>query len=351
MNKTLLEKRKFGKLADGTEVSLYVVRNKHGAEAKVTTYGAILTELIIPDRNGKLANVALGFDSLEGYQKCKAYFGATVGRIANRIDSGKFTLAGKDYLVACNDDRNNSLHGGLKGFDKQNWNATTSESEGSSTVHFKHCSQHMEEGFPGDVDVQVSYTLTDDNTLIIEYLATTNSTTIINLTNHSYFNLDGAGAGDVLEHELMIAADKYTPVNDRLIPTGELAPVEGTALDFRKPKKIGAQIKEVPAHLGGYDHNFVLKSKDEVKGPQIEVSSAASGRRLRVNTTQPGVQLYCGNFLDGTDIGNGGAYHRYHGFCIETQHFPDTVNQKDFPTVVLKKGEKYEHRTVFDFNP
>jgi aldose 1-epimerase len=350
MKQTLLEKLPFGTMPDGGEVSLYVLRNKNGAEAKVTTYGAILTEFTIPDRDGKLTNVVLGHDKLEDYLKNKAYFGATVGRTANRIASGQFTLEGKNYKLDTNDDRHNSLHGGWKGFNKQNWSATTDEGTGQSSVTFTHVSKDGEEGFPGEVHVKASYTLTDDNKLIIDYEATSDRTTIINLTNHSYFNLDGAGTGDILDHELMIAADEFTPVDDRLIPTGKLAKVEGTPLDFRKPKKIGAQIKELPESLGGYDHNFVLK-KVPAGTFNVEVSSAASGRRMRVTTTQPGMQLYCGNFLDGTDVGHGGPYHRYHGFCLETQGFPDAINNPEFPSPILKKGDVYKHRTVFDFNP
>lgn len=349
MHQTLLEKLPFGTLPDGRETYLYVLKNRHGAQAKITTYGATLTEFIIPNKSGQLANVVLGYDNLADYIACKAYFGATVGRIANRIDSGKFILEGKSYEVVKNDDRKNSLHGGFKGFHRQLWTAATSETEHSTGVTFRHVSEHMEEGFPGAVEVEVSYTLTEENTLIIGYLARARDTTIINLTNHSYFNLNGAGSGDILNHELRIDADHYTPVNERLIPSGEFAEVEGTALDFRRPKKIGAQIKEMPADLGGYDHNFVLRQGKG--GAQIEVSSAESGRRMRVTTTQPGMQLYCGNFLDGTDVGHGGPYHRYYGFCLETQHFPDAINQKNFPSVILKKGETYTHQTVFDFTP
>jgi aldose 1-epimerase len=351
MNKTTIEKRTFGKLPDGTEAALYVLENKNGAKAKVTTYGAILTEFLIPNKEGKLANVVLGFDSLEAYLKCKAFFGATVGRTANRIAAGKFQLEGKNYQVETNDDRGNSLHGGFKGFDKRIWEANTEVNDNSSTVIFKRHSEHLEEGFPGTLTVEVSYRLADDNTLTIGYRATSDQTTIINLTNHSYFNLDGAGAGDILDHELKIAANSYTPVDDNLIPTGAFTDVSGTPFDFRKAKTIGKHIKEMPEHLGGFDHNFVLMSKEEAGGVQIHASSPRSGRQLKVNTTQPGLQLYCGNFLDGIDVGNGGAYFRYHGFCLETQHFPDSINQPSFPSVVLKKGETYSHQTVFDFSP
>jgi aldose 1-epimerase len=351
MNKTSVEKRTFGKLPDGTEASLYVLENKNGAKAKVTTYGAILTEFLIPNKEGKLANVVLGFDSLEGYLGCKAFFGATVGRMANRIAGGKFQLDGKTYQVEANDDRGNSLHGGFNGFNKRIWEANTEVDDHSSTVIFKRRSEHLEEGFPGTLTVEVSYRLADDNTLTIGYRATADQTTIVNLTNHSYFNLDGAGAGDILDHELKIAANSYTPVDDNLIPTGKFAEVSGTPFDFRKAKPIGKHIKETPEHLGGFDHNFVLMSKEEAGGVQIHAFSPRSGRQLKVNTTQPGMQLYCGNFLDGIDVGNGGAYYRYHGFCLETQHFPDSINQPTFPSVILKKSDTYSHQTVFDFTP
>ncbi|HEY9680978.1 MAG TPA: aldose epimerase family protein [Oculatellaceae cyanobacterium] len=350
MKQALLEKLPFGTLPDGSEVTLFVLQNENGAQAKVTTYGAILTEFVIPDKQGQLANVVLGHDNLADYIKNKGYFGATVGRIANRIAAGEFTLEGTTYKLAQNDDRHNSLHGGLKGFNKHNWNATTHEGAGQSSVTFALVSKDGDEGFPGEVHVKASYTLTDDNRLIIDYEASTDRTTIINLTNHSYFNLDGAGAGDILDHELTIAAEEFTLVDDNLIPTGKLGKVEGTPLDFRKPKNIGAQIKELPESLGGYDHNFVLQKVPE-GSYNVQVFSAKSGRRLRVTTTQPGMQLYCGNFLDGTDVGNGGPYYRYYGFCLETQGFPDAINHAGFPSTVLKKGETYKQQTVFDFNP
>ena len=381
MSKETLEKLSFGFLPEGEEAFVYILKNKHGAIAKATTYGAALTELHVPNSSGELANIVLGFDNLAGYLKHKAHFGATIGRVANRIAAGQFMLDGKRYQLEPNDDRNNSIHGGKAGFDRKLWNVETKKTANSSSVIFKLLSPHLDEGFPGKASVTITYTLTDENNLVIDYQATTDQTTIINLTNHSYFNLDGAGSGNILNHKLRIAADAYTPIDENLIPTGELSSVQDTALDFRQLKSIGAEIEKIPAYLGGYDHNFVLRSSKARRAPfnelspkqesslkheasfkteallkkdstaQIEVISETSGRRMQVTTTQPGLQLYCGNFLDGTDIGNGGAYHRYYGFCLETQAFPNAINQHNFPSVILRPGEIYAHQTVFNFNP
>ncbi len=345
------ERRPFGKTPDGTEVGLYVLKNENGMTAKIMTYGATLIELDVPDRNGKFADVVLGFDTLDGYLAGHPFFGSTVGRVANRIAKGKFTLDGKDYKLATNNGPNH-LHGGLKGFDKVVWKETGwGEAPGEPLIRLSYISKDGEEGYPGTLKAEVTYTLTAKNELRIDYKATTDKATPVNLTNHSYFNLAGQGAGDILGHELVINADKYTPADDTLIPTGEIKSVKDTPLDFTKLTPLGKHIGEIKADPVGYDHNFVLWSMGKKLDLAARVVEPKSGRVMEVLTTEPGVQLYTGNFLDGKLKGKGGAVYKKHtGFCLETQHFPDSVNQPKFPSVILKPGETYQTTTVYRFS-
>jgi aldose 1-epimerase len=343
-----VEKRPFGKLPDGTEVDLYVLTN--GMTAKIMTYGATLIELQVPDRDGKFADVVLGFDNLEGYVAGHPFFGSTVGRCANRIAKGKFTLDGKEYTLATNN-KPNHLHGGNKGFDKVVWKAEAVEGKpGDASVRFNYFSKDGEEGYPGTLKAVVTYTLTVRNELQIDYKATTDQATPVNLTNHSYFNLAGQGSGDILGHELMVAADRYTPTDATLIPTGKIEPVHDTPLDFRKPTPIGKRIGEIKADPVGYDHNFVMRGEGKKLDLAARVLDPTSGRVMEVLTTEPGVQFYTGNFLDGKNKGKGGAVYKKHaGFCLETQHFPDSVNHANFPSVILKPGETYRSTTIYRF--
>jgi aldose 1-epimerase len=341
-------KMDFGKTTDGDPVTLYTLTNGK-VTAKVMTYGALLTELHVPDRGGKPADVVLGFDNLQGYLAGHPYFGATIGRVANRIAGGKFTLKGKEYTLAKNDGPN-TLHGGLKGFDKVAWKAEVVDSPSGVAVRFTYRSPDGEEGFPGNLTASVTYTLTGQNELRLDYTATTDQATPVNLTNHSYFNLAGPGSGPILGHELMLAADQYTPVDDTLIPTGQTAPVKGTPLDFTSPTAIGARIDQLKGEPGGYDHNFVLRG-----GGALPLAARAydprSGRVLEMFTTEPGVQFYSGNFLDGKLTGKGGiAYKKHQGFCLEAQHFPDSVHHPNFPSVVLEPGKTYTQTTVYKFS-
>lgn len=339
----------FGQTSDGQSVELYTLVNANGLIARVMTYGAILTELHVPDRNGKLADIVLGFDQLDRYLVPHPYFGATVGRVGNRIAGARFTIKGKVFPVAANDGGVHSLHGGLKGFDKVIWKARGITESSSVAVEFGYVSPHMEEGYPGNLSVTVRYTLTDTNELRLDYTATTNETTPVNLTHHSYFNL--ACKGDILGHELTLAADRYTPVDSTLIPTGELNPVAGLPMDFRKPRKIGARIVELTGNPGGYDHNFVLNKNGGKLSLAARVREHGSGRIMEVLTTEPGIQFYSGNFLDGTLTGKGGTVYRKHsGFCLETQHFPDSVNQPKFPSILLEPGETYTQTTIHKFS-
>ncbi len=341
-------KSSFGKTTDGVEVDLYTLTNKHGLVAKITNYGAILTELHVPDRTGKLGNVVLGFDNLEGYLKGHPYFGSTVGRVANRIAKGKFTLDGKEYTLAVNNGPN-SLHGGLKGFDKQVWKAAITKSADGPSVSFKYHSPDGEEGYPGAVDTTVEYTLTNKNSIKIEYTAKATKDTPINLTNHTYFNL--SGSGDVLRYEMQLNADQYTPVDDTLIPTGEIAPVKGTPLDFTFAHPIGEHIKELGGDPNGYDHNFVINGGGKALTFTARAYDPNSGRTVEMSTTEPGVQFYTGNFLDGTITGFGGFTYLIHdAFCLEAQHYPDSINHKNFPTSVLKPGQTYHQHTEYTFS-
>lgn len=333
----------FGTTPQGAAVHLYTLTNKAGAIAKVITYGAILTELHVPDRNGRLANVVLGFDALAPYMATHPYFGATIGRYANRIANARFALDGKTYSIVANEGAN-TLHGGKVGFDRVVWQPHIVD----SSLELTYTSQDGEQGFPGTVCAAVTYRLTDDNALVISFRATTDKPTVVNLCNHSYFNLGGAGSGPVADHVLQLDADAYTPVNDALIPTGQIAAVDGTPLDFRTPTAIGARIGQVAG--GGYDHNFVIRKA--ATGPLAHAATVVhpvTGRVLEVLTTQPGVQLYTGNFLDGTISGNGGRYDKHGAFCLETQHFPDSPNQPNFPSTVLRPGQTYQHQAVYHF--
>ena len=347
------EKKPFGKTPDGQPIDLYVLTNKNGVEAAITNYGGAVVSLKVPDRNGKFADVVLGYDSLDGYVNDKSYFGAIVGRYGNRIGHAQFSLDGKTYTLAKNNGEN-SLHGGIKGFNKAVWAAKELPAKNGQSLELTYLSKDGEEGFPGNLHVRVVYTLTDSNELKIEYSATTDKKTVVNLTNHTYFNLAGPGSGDILGHQLVIEADKFTPVDASLIPTGEFRDVQGTPLDFRKATAIGARIDQDDEQLKlghGYDHNFVLR---RAAGAPISLAARVAepntGRVLEVWTTEPGVQFYTGNFLDGTARGKGGlTYARRSAFCLETQHFPDSPNQPKFPSVVLNPGEKYSTTTTYKF--
>ena len=345
----------FGKTADGAAVELYTLTNVHGLKAKIMTYGGIITELDVPDRDGKLADVVLGFDDLKGYLAGHPYFGALVGRVANRIAKGRFTIDGKEYKLAINNGPN-SLHGGEKGFDKVVWKASPGESKDGPILKLTYVSKDGEEGYPGNMTVTVTYTLTNDDALRIDYTATTDKKTPINLTNHSYFNLAGPASGDILGHEIMIAADKYTPVDDTMIPTGDLKTVKGTPFDLTAPTKIGAHIDELKgdekkSDPGGYDINYALRGGE--KGPLLaaRVHEPKSGRTMEVYTTEPGLQFYTGNFLDGKQTGKSGVeYKKRQAFCLEADHYPDSVNHPDFPSTILEPGKTYTQTTMYKFS-
>jgi len=337
----------FGETQDGHPVDLYVLTNKHGMIAKVMTYGAIVTELHAPDRSGRFGDIVLGFEDLEGYLGRHPYFGAVIGRVANRIARGKFKLDGIEYKLATNDGPNH-LHGGLKGFDKVLWQAEPALSRNGSGVKFSYLSHDDEEGYPGNLSVAVTYTLTEDNELRIEYVAKTDKATPVNLTNHSYFNLAGAEHPDILGHELSVAADHFTPVDNALIPTGEITPVEHTPLDFRNSRTVGARLRELP---GGYDHNFVLNRSRKELASAAHVYEPTTGRCMEILTTEPGIQFYSGNFLDGSFKGKKGAvYGKHQGFCLEAQHFPDSVNHPNFPSIILRPSETYTQTTIHRFS-
>lgn len=339
----------WGKTADGQAVELYTLTNNKGAGVKITTYGGIVTEILVPDRGGKFDNVVLGFGSLEPYFTKSSYFGAITGRVANRIAKGKFTLDGTEYTLAINNGPN-ALHGGKVGFDKRVWKATTKETADGPQLSLHYVSKDGEEGYPGNLDTTVVYTWTNANELKIDYKATTDKPTIVNLTNHSYFNLAGEGNGTIHDQVLTLNASKYTPTDETLIPTGKIEPVAGTPLDFTKPTAIGARIDQF-GKLDGYDHNFVVDGKPGTLRPAAKVKDPKSGRVMEVTTTEPGVQLYTSNHMKGDVSGTAGKpYVKHAGFCLETQHYPDSVNQKDFPTVVLRPGETYKTTTVYKFS-
>ena len=346
-----LQTSDFGTDPDGRSVHLYTLRNAQGTEVAITDHGATVVSLKVPDRSGQFADVVLGFDDLGGYLGSDTYFGATIGRYANRIAHGRFILDGVEYQLPKNNG-DNSLHGGLKGFDKVLWAATAVSSEQPS-LELTYLSKDGEQGYPGNLSVHLRFTLTSNDELRIEYAARTEKDTIINLTNHSYFNLSGAGSGDILGHLLEIAADRYTPINSQLIPTGQLQEVENSPFDFRKPTAVGSRIDSDNEQLklaGGYDHNFVLNGGGAVPFA-ARVSEPVSGRVLEVFTSQVGMQFYSGNFLNGTVHGKQGiAYHRRSGLCLETQHFPDSPNHPNFPSTVLNAGEAFESTTVYRFS-
>jgi aldose 1-epimerase len=339
-------KAPFGSLPDGTAVDVYTLVNARGLKARIMNYGATLVSLDLPDRAGALADCVLGYDSLDGYLKSSPYFGSIVGRYGNRIAKGRFTLDGKAYTLAVNNGENH-LHGGLKGFDKVVWTAEPFAEAAAVGVKLGYLSKDGEEGYPGNLQVTVVYLLTNDDELRIDYEATTDKATPVNLTSHSYFNFTG-GARDVLAHELTLAADRYTPVDAGLIPTGKIAPVAGTPMSFLEPTAIGARIAQVE---GGYDHNYVLSSGGGTMALAARVVEPTSGRVMEILTDQPGIQFYSGNFLDGTIAGKGGrVYGKHWGFCLETQHFPDSPNQPNFPSTILRPGETYRTRTIHKFS-
>ena len=342
----------FGALPDGREVVKYTLSNSQGMSVSIMNYGAIVTNLEVPDKNGESGNVVLGYDSLQGYLDEPSYFGATIGRYGNRIDEGKFTLDGKTYDLATNNGPNH-LHGGEQGFDKVLWTARPVKSDEKASLVLNYVSQDGEEGYPGTLKVETRYTLFSDNRLELEYKAVTDKKTICNLTNHSYFNLKDAGASPILDHELYINADSFTPVDPTLIPTGEIRPVAGTPFDFTKRKKIGADINadnKQLEHGNGYDHNFVLNGDPGEMKLAARLIEPETGRVLEVHTREPGLQFYSGNFLDGSVTGkNGTVYEFRHALCLETQHFPDSPNQADFPSTVLNPDETYHTRTKWVF--
>ncbi|HYW78808.1 MAG TPA: galactose-1-epimerase [Thermoguttaceae bacterium] len=347
--KMSVTKESYGTTPDGTEVDLFTLTNANGLRVKIISYGALMISVETPDRDGKFANITLHRDSLEKYVEDHPYFGCTVGRYANRIAKGKFTLDGVEYTLATNNDANH-LHGGEKGFDKKVWQADefTAEDGTMVGVTFSLVSPDGDEGYPGEMSATVTYTLSNEDELMMAYTAETDKTTVVNLTNHAYWNLAGAGSGDILKHELTLNADNYLPVDDGLIPLGNLEPVKDTPMDFTTPQAIGSRIDQVE---GGYDHCYVLnKSGDVDMSLAARVVSPESGRVMEIYTTQPAIQFYTGNFLDGSVDGSGIAYQKNYAMCLETQHYPDSPNQPEFPSTVLKPGERYEQITLHRFS-
>lgn len=346
--KASVQKADFGKTAAGTPVEIFTLTNTAGSVAKITNYGAILTELHVPDKSGQMGDVVLGFDNLDAYLKGHPFFGATVGRYANRIAKGKFMLDGKDYTLVVNNGPNH-LHGGTVGFDKVVWDAKPVRRTDGPAVSFHYISKDGEEGYPGNLDVTVVYTLTNANALRIEYTATTDKPTVCNLTNHSYFNL--AGHGDVSGHELMLNCDRFLPVDDTSIPTGQLQPVKGTIMDFTVLHPIGDHMNEVGKDPTGYDHCYVVNGGGKSLTYAAKVVEPTTGREMDVYTTEPGVQLYTANYLDGTLTGKGGqVYQKHDALCLEAGKFPDTPNHPDFPSAVLRPGQTYRQRTEYRFS-
>jgi aldose 1-epimerase len=348
----LIKAEPFGQ-ADGQQVELYTLTNRRGVEAKITNYGATVVSLKVPDRNGRLDDVLLGYDTLEGYRQSTFYVGPVIGRYANRIAKGRFELNGKEYKLAINNGEN-SLHGGLKGFDKVVWKARPLATRAGASLELTYLSKDGEEGYPGNLSVRVVYTLTEGNELRIDYSATTDRDTVVNLTNHAYFNLAGQGNGDILKHKLTIYADRFLPADEKSIPTGELRSVAKTPFDFRRATEIGARIGQDEEQLkfgNGYDHTFVINGRAGVLRRAALASEATTGRVLEVWTTEPGMQLYTGNYLESTMVGKGGKpYGARHGFCLETQHFPDSPNKSNFPTTVLRKGGRFNSTTIYKFS-
>src|SRR5574338_121688 len=346
-------KEPFGKTPDGQQVDLYTLRNAHGVEAKITNYGGIVVSLKVPDRNRKFDDVVLGFNDLDSYLKGHPYFGALIGRYGNRIAKGRFTLNGVEYKLAVNNG-DNHLHGGLKGFDKVVWTSHEIKTKAGPAVALTYLSKDGEEGYPGNLNVRVVYTLTNNNELKIDYTVTTDKDTVQNLTHHSYFNLAGEGNGDILNQLVTINANRFVPTDAGSIPTGELKNVAGTPFDFLKATAIGARINQDDEQLkfgNGYDHTWVINGRPGVMRLAASAYEPGSGREMQVWTTEPGVQFYTGNFLDGTLTGKSGKiYARRTGFCFETQHYPDSPNQPSFPTTVLRKGKTYKSTTIYRFS-
>jgi aldose 1-epimerase len=346
-----MKKTLFGKTEDGKEAHLYTLTNKQGVEVSITDFGGTVVSLRVPDRNGKLSDVVLGYDAPKDYELGKAYFGGTIGRYGNRIAHGQFTLDGNQYTLAKNDGANH-LHGGIRGFNKVLWTAADASTKDAASLRLTYLSKDGEEGYPGNLSVEVTFTLTDANELKIDYAASTDKDTVANLTNHSYFNL--AGTGTILDHQLMLSAGRFTPVDAGLIPTGELRSVQGTPFDFRTATTIGARINQADEQLKlgkGYDHNWILDRTTDAKlSLAAKVSEPTTGRILEVWTTEPAIQFYSGNFLDGSAHGKGGKPYEFRsGFCLETQHYPDSPNHPDFPSTTLKSGIRYNSTTVFKF--
>jgi aldose 1-epimerase len=342
-----LVKTSFGTDAKGQPVDIYTLKNANGMVAKVTDYGATLTELWVPDPSGKIADVVLGFDSLSTYENTNGHFGGIIGRYANRIAGASFHLDGQHYLLSPNSGPN-TVHGGVVGFDKHIWKAETMNNSPTASVKLTYFSRDMEEGFPGNLTTSVTYSLTADNALKIDYAAHTDKDTVINLTNHTYFNLAGAGNGNILHHVLQINADSYLPNDPLLVPTGQIVSVSGTPFDFRQPKEIGQDISQV---VGGYDNNYILNSKADQLFEAAVVTEPTSKRVLHVLTTEPAVQFYSGNSLSDLISGIGGTYGPHHGFCLEAQHFSDSVHHPNFPTTILRPGQTYQQTTIYKFGP
>lgn len=339
----------FGKLDDGRQVDIFTLTNANGIKARVMTLGASLVSLEVPDKDGNFADIVLGFDTLAEYPQKSTYFGATVGRCANRIAKGRFTLDDVEYTLATNNGENH-LHGGDVGFDKVIWQGEQIDAPDGDAVEFTYLSPDGEEGYPGNLSCTVTYKLTDENELSFCHKATTDKPTVINMTNHAFWNLAGHDSGNILAHEMMITADRYTQVDEDSIPSGELIDVTGTEMDFRTAKTIGARIAETPGDPNGYDHNYVLNASGGDLALAAKVTEPTSGRVMEVFTTEPGIQLYTGNYLDGMSGKSGAIYKSRNAFCLETQHFPDSPNQPNFPTTVLGPGEQYKHLTVHKFS-
>jgi len=342
----------FGTTGEGQAAQLYTLTNQHGMRVTITNYGGIVTSLLVPDRAGSLGDVVLGYDRLSDYVEGSPYFGALVGRYGNRIANGRFTLDGVEYTLAVNNVPNH-LHGGITGFDKVVWDAEPYAESDEVGVRLSYTSVDGEEGYPGNLAVTVTYALTNENELRVDYILETDQATVANVTHHGYFNLAGHASGDVLSHELLLDADRFTPVDEGLIPTGELRDVAGSPMDFRIPSPVGERIDadyEQLRYGGGYDHNWVLNGESGTLRLAARVSEPTTGRVMEVYTTEPGIQFYAGNFLDGTNVGKGGvAYSRRTGLCLETQHFPDSPNHPEFPSTVLRPGERYQSTTVYRF--
>ncbi len=348
-----INKKDFGDV-NNKPVFLFTLTNNNNIEISITNYGGTVTSLKVPDKTGQVKDIVLGFNDLKSYLNDHPYFGSIIGRYGNRIANGKFSLNGKEYILAKNNGTNN-LHGGIKGFDKQIWNVNEIKDKSSVGIELTYLSKDGEEGFPGNLSVAVTYTINNNNEFRIDYKATTDIVTICNLTNHSYFNLSGEGNGSILDHEVMIKANKYTPINSSLITTGELADVTGTPFDFQTPTPIGKNINEDNLQLkyaGGYDHNYVLDKPKDSKALLLAatVNNPKSGRSMDVLTTEPGIQFYSGNFLDGTLVGKSGKnYNQRYGFCLETQHYPDSPNKPNFPSTILEPGQTYLTSTIYKF--